>query len=120
MNEQKTNLEKQLIKLEEQEQKRLETNINIITFISSILGIIADGFTTYFLFNWFIAETFDIGKISFISALGVYTLFNFFSAKVKIQDDSAQDDMNKIRLAVGELLLPLFTLLSGYIIHLFM
>ena len=48
MNEQKTNLEKQLIKLEEQEQKRLETNINIITFISSILGIIADGFTTYF------------------------------------------------------------------------
>ena len=120
MDNQNVNLAKQLSKLEELEKKRLETNVNVVTFISNIVGTIVDGFTTYFLFNWFIAETFDIRKISFVSALGIYTLFNFFNAKVKILDDTLLEDKDKIRLAVGKILLPLFTLLSGYIIHLFM
>ena len=107
-------------KLEKQEEKDIDRVANGIVFIFSIIGTIASGVTTYFLFNWFIVETFDITKISFLSALGIYTLFNFFSERIKASDCIIKDAKTKISVSIGGILMPIFTLLSGYIIHLFM
>ena len=107
-------------KLEKQEEKDIDRVANGIVFIFDIFAKIASGITTYFLFNWFIAETFDITKISFLSALGIYTLFNFFSHRIKASDCTIADAKTKISVSIGGILMPVFTLLSGYIIHLFM
>ena len=91
---------KKFKKLEKQEEKDIDRVANGIVFIFSIIGTIASGVTTYFLFNWFIVETFDITKISFLSALGIYTLFNFFSERIKASDCIIKDA--KIHQAVIE------------------
>ena len=111
---------KKLTKLEEQEEKDIDRVANVIVFIFDIIATIASGVTTCFLFNWFVAETFDITKISFLSALGIYTLFNFFSHRIKASDCTIADAKTKISVSIGRILMPIFTLLSGYIIHLFM
>lgn len=84
-------------------------------------SIFAHGYVGMKLWQWFIVPTFHVGPISLLQAGGVMILIRLFTYERTTQDKSEGKTLKeKICHFIGILLIPWYSLLVGWIAHLFM
>lgn len=92
--------------------------IGVVVGISSILN----GWVLSILWGWFIVPTFGAPDISVVQAIGLALVVRFLTASRSIEesDDSISKEEKVQKALVVAVVVPLFALFVGWIVHLFM
>ena len=98
---------------------------NMIACLGTILGLILipllaifQGWVLTVLWSWFIVPTFSLPQLSIPVAIGLTLLVGMFkSYTVKREKKTSQESLTE---AIAVVLIPLFVLFLGWIVHLFM
>jgi len=103
----------------------MKTNKNTTTIKESLIGLlvaiistILGGIAIMLMWRWFIATPFNIMEITIPQAIGIDTLLSMINAK--LSDYNSKEQLDNITKCYIMIATPLFSLLIGYIVHLFM
>ena len=95
----------------------------MITFLGTItalvLVLIARGISLSFLWDWFVASTFNIPTISIVQAIGIALTIRLFSGIGEVDTDKKPDWKKFLKDLPVLIFFPLAVLGIGYIIKLF-
>ena len=104
----------------------LSTGQTIFIGISTILGVfvsiiglfislsVIGGITTSFLWNWFIVKQFGLLPMSIPMGIGINLfIYKFIPTSLNPEEPDKKKALGKI---IGLLMVPLFTLLAGWIV----
>jgi hypothetical protein len=99
---------------------------NLIVCLGIILGIILipvlvifQGWVLTVLWSWFVVPTFRLPELSIAVAIGLTLVVSMFKTYT-INNDKNLTSEDKLVKAVAAVLVPLFVLFFGWIVHLFM
>jgi hypothetical protein len=82
------------------------------------LVIIFQGWVLTVLWSWFVAPTFNLPELSIAVAIGLSLVVSMFKTYTASNKELTQNE--KLTNALATVLVPLFTLFFGWIVHLFM
>lgn len=101
------------------DNKNLWACLGVLFVLVSIpLIAIFQGWVLTVLWGWFVVPTFALPKLSIAVAIGLTLIVGMFkSYQVKNEEKSTED---KVVEWVAGILVPLFILFLGWIVHLFM
>ncbi len=84
-------------------------------FALTIVSFLLNGVALKFLWSWFMVPTFGLPVISLVQAIGIGIIIGFMTQQYVPKD---KDEV--METALYEIVIPIFTLAVGWIIHLFM
>jgi len=85
------------------------------------LTAILRGWVLTILWGWFVVPTFDMPQLTLAPAIGIALVVSYLTHQIssgKKDDRAASDQIGK--MIVHAIVGPLFTLLFGWVVHLFM
>ena len=87
----------------------------------SISGFILNGFAICKLWEWFVVPTFNIAELTFVSALGIFILVRYLTTTIGVKEEDEKPSEKKfVKALIIDITRPVFALLFGYILSMFM
>lgn len=91
--------------------------MGILKFGISMISTLLYGFTLSIMWNWFVASAFHIAELNITTAIGLSLTVTLFTAKYT--QDAEEIDNYWLKTTMFSIVLCVFTLISGFIVHLF-
>ncbi len=95
--------------------------IIVLTVILMAGAYLLDGWVLSILWGWFVVPVFHAPILAVVPAMGISTTVGFLTYHKPAEDSKAKSTtLTMIEGILYAVFVPLFALLTGYIIHLFM
>lgn len=86
-----------------------------------VISALLNGYVLSVFWGWFIVPVFDVPSITALQAYGLMLVVGLLKGHTPASDDSKKSTADKLgELITVSVFLPLFCLLFGYVVHLFM
>lgn len=86
-----------------------------LSLLFIVVAYLFDGLALMLLWEWFMTITFGLPAISFAQAVGIGIIINILT-----HQHIPRDDDKTIEMMYATMLLPLFAIIIGWIVHLFL
>lgn len=96
-------------------------SLSVALFIGTVLGTIVNGWALMTLWGWFIVPVFELPPLTTVQAIGVAMVISFLTKRHDLSEQRKRSTSEMISLLIGSsFLLPVVTVVIGFVVHQFM